>query len=91
MLEASSRLAQAHRTRPGHTDIDRCPVQNIATARLPNLHAMRHTDFRKKHEFPNILMQDRKFHHFIILTIMVLFEHDSVIRRENALGDLRAR
>ncbi len=34
-------------------------------------------------------MQDRKFHHFIIITIIVPLEHDSVIRRENALGQLR--
>ena len=27
-------------------------------------------------------MQDVKFHHFIIITIMVPFTHDSVIRRE---------
>ncbi len=33
-------------------------------------------------------MQDGKFRHFIIITIMMPFEHDSVIRRENALGDL---
>jgi len=31
-------------------------------------------------------MQDRKFHYFIIITIMVPFEHESVIRRENALA-----
>src|SRR5437016_14543809 len=41
------RLAQAHLTRPGLTDIDRCPVQNLGTARLPNLDRMKHTDFRK--------------------------------------------
>jgi hypothetical protein len=29
------------------TSIDRYPVQNLGTARLPNLHRMRHTDFRK--------------------------------------------
>jgi hypothetical protein len=34
-------------------------------------------------------MQNIKLHKFIIITIIVLFEHDSVIRRENALGDLR--
>jgi hypothetical protein len=33
-------------TRPGLTDIDRCPVQNLVTARLPNLHRMSPTDFR---------------------------------------------
>jgi hypothetical protein len=59
------------------TDIDRCPVQNLGTARLPNLDRMRHTDFR------NILMQNR-FDKFIILTIILPLEHDSVIRREHA-------
>src|SRR5881275_1752459 len=47
VVEACRRLAQAHLTRPGLTDIDRCPVQNLGTARLPNLDRMRHTDFRK--------------------------------------------
>jgi hypothetical protein len=46
VVEACRRLAQADLTRPGLTDIDRCPVQNLGTARLPNLHRMRHTDFR---------------------------------------------
>src|ERR1700692_2077962 len=45
----------------------------------------------QKHELPDILMQDRKFHHFIIITIIVPLKHDSVIRRENALGDPLAR
>ncbi len=31
-------------------------------------------------------MQDGKFHHFIIITIMVPFEHDYVLRRENGSG-----
>src|SRR5438067_2078648 len=44
---AGRRLTQAHLTRPGLTDIDSCPVQNLGTARLPNLDRMRHTDFRK--------------------------------------------
>ena len=49
VVEACRRLAQAqaHLTRPGLTDIDRCPVQDLGTARLPNLNRMRHTDFRK--------------------------------------------
>src|ERR1700736_2027073 len=34
----------------------------------------------------DVFMQDRKFHKFIIITIIVPFGHDSVIRRENALG-----
>ena len=39
---ALRRLAQAHLTRPGLTDLDRCPVQNLGTASLPNLNRMRH-------------------------------------------------
>src|SRR5580704_17944670 len=46
--------------------------------------------FPQKHELPNILMQDGKFHHFIILTIMVPFTHDSVIRRKNASASVNA-
>ncbi len=51
VVEACRRLAQAHLTRPGLTDIDRCPVQNLGTASLPNLDRMRHTDFRKNMYF----------------------------------------
>jgi hypothetical protein len=40
-------------------------------------------DFRKKHEFPNILMHDRQLHQFIIITIIVPTAQDSVARREN--------
>src|ERR1700682_4331609 len=36
-------------------------------------------------------MQNSKLRKFIIITVMVPFEHDSVIRRENALGDPLAR
>jgi hypothetical protein len=42
---------------------------------------------RECSELPDILMQEKKFHHFIIIKIMLPLEHDSVIRRENALGD----
>src|SRR5579863_8855004 len=38
VVEACRRLAQADLTRPGLTAIDRCPVQNLGTAHLPNLH-----------------------------------------------------
>src|SRR5205807_769978 len=47
IVEACRRLAQAHLTRPGLTDIDRTPVENLGTARLPNLDRMRHIDLRK--------------------------------------------
>jgi len=32
LVEACRRLAQAHLARPGLTDIDSCPVQNLGTA-----------------------------------------------------------
>ena len=38
-----------------------------------------------------MFVQNRKLHKFIIITIIVPLEHDSVIRRENALGDALAR
>ena len=50
-VEARRRLAQAHLSRPGLTDLDRCPVQNLGSAGLPNFDRMRHTDFRKNMYF----------------------------------------
>src|SRR5437763_9179069 len=89
VVEACRRLAQAHLTRPGLTDIDRCPVpRDRPSAEFGSHEAY---GFPQKHEFPNIPMQDGKFRHFIIITIIVPFAHDSVIRRENALGDPLAR
>jgi hypothetical protein len=36
-------------------------------------------------------MLDKRLHNFIIITIIVLLEHDTGIRRENVLGDPLAR
>ena len=36
-------------------------------------------------------MQNRKLHKFIIITIIVPLEHDSVVRRDHFLGDALAR
>src|ERR1700733_6110822 len=47
VVQARRRLAQAHLSRPGLTDLDRCPVQNLGTASLPNLNRMRHQGFHK--------------------------------------------
>src|ERR1700722_19243803 len=47
--------------------------------------------FPQKHVPPDILMHDRKFHYFIIVTIIMPLTHDSAIRRENGLGDPHAR
>src|SRR5580765_528113 len=44
-----------------------------------------------KHELREILMQDNKFHKFIIIMIIMPGPHDSVSHRENALGDPLAR
>src|SRR6185369_6833220 len=44
-----------------------------------------------KHEFPQILMQDNKFHKFIIITIIIPWQHYSVRHRQNALGAPLAR
>ncbi len=53
-----------------------------------SLHRLRSMqNFRKNHEFAAILMHDRQFHHFIIITNIVPVEHDAIIRREHALGD----
>jgi hypothetical protein len=37
---------------------------------------LRHTDFRENMNSLNILMQDRTFYKFIIITVIVLLEHD---------------
>src|SRR5205814_10667167 len=50
VVQARRRLAQTHLTRPGLTDLDRCPVQNLETASLPNLNRMRHQGFSQKHK-----------------------------------------
>src|SRR5579862_1456168 len=41
-IERALSLAQALLTRPGLTDLDRCPVQNLGTASLTNLNRLRH-------------------------------------------------
>jgi hypothetical protein len=74
VVEARRRLAQAHLTRPGLTGLDRCPVQNLGAASLPNLNRMRPQGF---HLF--FVTVDRQFHKFIIVTMILLSPHDSAI------------
>jgi hypothetical protein len=69
-------LAQAHLTRPGLTDLDRCPVQNLGTASLPNLNRMRHQGFLN---FLLLVTENRQFHKFIIVTIILPVTHEAVI------------
>ena len=79
VVEARRRLAQAHLTRPGLTDLDRCPVQNLGIASLPNLDRMRHQGFHKSINLSLFVTENRQFRQFIILTMMVPFQHDVVI------------
>jgi hypothetical protein len=76
VVEAHRRLAQAPLTRPGLTDLDRCPVQNLRTASLPNLNRMRHQGFLNLLLF---LTENRQFYKFIIVTIIVPVTHEAVI------------
>jgi hypothetical protein len=46
---------------------------------------VKHADFRRNIAL-NILMRNRAFHYFIILTMIVPLAHDSVSRRKIALG-----
>jgi hypothetical protein len=74
VAEAHRRLAQAHLTRPGLTDLDRCPVQNLGTARLPNLNRTRHQGFL---DFLIFVTESRQFYKFIIVTIIVPVTHEA--------------
>src|SRR5215469_4912391 len=42
--------------------------------------------FPQKHKLPALVTDNRKFHKFIILTLMLLFSHDSDIGWEEVLG-----
>ena len=57
----------------------------LGTASLPNLNRMRHQGFLN---FLLFVTKDRQFHKFIIITMMLLFTHDSAIRWEEVLGVL---
>ena len=85
-VEACRRLEPAHLTRPGLTDIDRCRVRNLGTTRLPNLHHMRHQGFHKGINFLLFVTENRHFYKFIIITIILLYWHDSAIHWEEILG-----
>ena len=78
-VACAGRLAQAHLTWPRLTDHGRCPVQNLGTAGLRNLNRMRHQGFHKRINFLLFVIENRQFHKFIILTMMVPFQHDAAI------------
>jgi hypothetical protein len=85
VVEARRRLAQAHLTRPGLIDLDRCPVQNLGAASLPNLNRMRHQGFLKSIKSLLFIRENRQFHKFIILTMILTSPHDSAVRSEEVL------
>jgi hypothetical protein len=68
---------KAHLARPRVTELDRCPIQKLGTASLPNLNRMWHQGLLN---FLRFVTENSKFHKFIILTMMLLFPHDSAIR-----------
>ena len=82
VVEARRCLAQAHLTRPGLTDVDRCPVQNLGAASLPNLNRMRHQGFHKTLNCLLFARESRQFHNFIIITMILPFPHNSAIHWE---------
>jgi len=88
VVEARRRLAQAHLTRPRLADLNRCPVQNLGTAGLPNLNRMRHQVFHKSIDCLFFVTENRQFYKFIILTMILLFPHDSAIHWREDSGAL---
>src|SRR5580658_4400844 len=89
VIEASRRMTQAHPTRARrHRPLSSSEPQNRPSAEFASHEAYRFTENLYP---PDILMQGRKFYYFIIITIIVPLEHDSVTRRQNALGDSLAR
>jgi hypothetical protein len=83
VIEARRRLAQAHLTRPRPTGVDRCQVQNLVPASLPNLNRMRPQGF---HLF--FITENRQFHKFIIVTMILPYQHDCAICWEEVFGVL---
>ncbi len=82
VAQPSRRLAQAHPTGPGLTHIDGSPVQHLGTARGGEFASHEASRVPQKHKFANILLPDRKFYKFIIITIIIPTSHYSATRRE---------
>src|SRR5258706_14108319 len=64
---------------------NRCPVQDLGAASLPNLNRMRHQDFHKSINSLLFITENRQFHKFIIITMILTSPHDSAIRWEEVL------
>src|SRR5208282_2149237 len=61
---------------------NRRPVQNLGAASLPNLNRMRHQSFHKSINSLLFITENRQFHKFIIITMILTSAHDSAIRWE---------
>jgi hypothetical protein len=59
---------------------NRCPVQNLRAASLPNLNRMTHQGFHKSINSSVFITENRQFHKFIIITMILTSPHDSAIR-----------
>src|SRR5277367_3209054 len=56
------------------------PIQNLGAASLPNLNRMRHQGFHKSISSLPFITENRQFHQFIIITMILTAPHDSAIR-----------
>ena len=66
-------------------------LQNLGTASLPNLNRMRHHGFHKSINWLLFATESRRFHNFIIITMILPFPHNSAFRWEEVLGVLTFR
>ena len=64
---------------------NRCPVQNLGAASLPNLNRLSHPGFHESINSLLFITENRQFHKFINITMMLTFPHDSAIRWEEVL------
>jgi hypothetical protein len=64
---------------------NRCPVQNLGAASLPNLNRMRHPGFHKSINSLLFITENRQFRKFIIITMILTSPYDSGIRWEEVL------
>src|SRR5216684_3223019 len=65
------------------------PVQDLGAASLPNLNRMRHQGFHKSINSLLFITENRQFHKFIIITMILTPPHDSAIRWEEVLRVLQ--
>src|SRR2546423_10774510 len=61
------------------------------TASLPNLNRMRHQGFHKSINSLLFATENRQFHNFIIIIMILLFPHNSAFRWEEVLAVITFR